>query len=154
MSHSKSIFYTRRRLLVSFGVVSAGMLWATNLSTITAHDELPPRPKPIRDGEPDEQIASIQLWPTPVLPKLWTVVQWVDEQEDWHDVEGWRGHLNHPTYVSWRVLHSEFGKGPFRWVVYDEKEGNVLAISKLFRLPNNNGEILKIEVILPSSDSS
>ncbi len=155
MNHCSSNPYTRRRFLMSLGVLAAGVLWSTNVPTSAAHDELPPRPKPIQDDEPnDGQSAWIQLWPTPVLPKLWTVVQWVDGQGAWHDVEGWRGYLNHPTYISWRVLQSEFGKGPFRWVTYDKADGTVLAISETFHLPTNNGEIRKINVPLPNSAPS
>lgn len=154
MSYAKSKFYGRRRFLVSVGFVATGILWGIDTPVISAHDELPPRPSPIQDGETDGKSAAIQLWPTPIFPKLWTVVQWVDGQEKWHDVDGWRGTLNHPAYVSWRVLQSEFGKGPFRWVVYDEENGNVIAISELFHLPINNGEILKIKVALPKSNPS
>ena len=92
-------------------------------------DELPPRPRPRprEDEEASPGTASIQLWPTPVQPGLWTVVQWRGGTGNWYDVDGWRGGLNRDTYVSWRVLEPQFGKGPFRWFVYDRAGGEVLV---------------------------
>lgn len=145
-----------RRVFLSLGIatLACGML-LNHASAELRHDELPPRPKPrvTKDGSSSEiDNASIQLWPTPAWPNLWTVVQWVDGSEHWHDVDGWRGALNHPNYASWRVAQSEFGKGPFRWAIYDQEGGSVLALSELFHLPTNGGEILKIIVTLPASN--
>lgn len=114
---------------------------------------VPPIATPVPPTEvpvPSTSSASIQLWPEPALPGLWTVVQWQGGDGKWHDVEGWIGGLNRGHYVSWKVTASHFGRGPYRWVVYDEGGGGGerVGVSKTFNLPSERKEVVKITVQL------
>lgn len=81
---------------------------------------------------------------------LWTVVQWQDAAGDWHDVEGWRGPLDEVAKGEgrkvWGLSADLFGAGPFRWVVYESQQGEVLAISESFDLPDSTGKASTITV--------
>jgi hypothetical protein len=38
------------------------------------------------------------------------------------------------------------GEGPFRWLVYESQEGDLLAVSEAFSMPSRGGEVLFVEV--------
>jgi hypothetical protein len=76
------------------------------------------------------------------------MIQWQDSVGVWHDVEGWRSTLDRDNKQVWWVAGADFGKGPFRWVVYQAPEGKLLAKSKTFTLPNSAGETVIIKVSL------
>ena len=83
----------------------------------------------------------------------WTVVQWQATEGDWLDVEGWRGTLDEITNgegkKTWWVAEEGFGRGPFRWVVYSQSEGDRrLGVSKSFYLPRSAGEAVVVEISL------
>ncbi len=105
------------------------------------------------------QLAYIELYIQPALRPYWAVVQWQDGLGDWHDVEGWAGKATEGLVV-WAVFPSEFGKGPFRWAVYDDHDdiGNTervfLGASGPFYLPELGGESIKSEVIIGARDGS
>lgn len=75
---------------------------------------------------------------------LWTVVQWQDALGDWHDVEGWRGPLDEVAKGEgrkvWWLPADLFGAGPFRWLVYAQPGGALLATSSAFYLPGSEGQ--------------
>jgi len=108
---------------------------------------MPPRPDrgDETDGEGDSspRVASIGLY----LPfDGWTVVQWQDES-GWHDVEGWQASPDQ-SWVIWNVEEKDFGKGPFRWAVFEGHErGEPIAVSEQFYLPQRPGQELSLEVI-------
>jgi sporulation protein YlmC with PRC-barrel domain len=83
---------------------------------------------------------------------LWTIVQWQDGLDDWQDVEGWQGTLDEVSdnvgKKVWWVAEASFGKGPFRWVIYQQQAGTWLATSEPFYLPTVGGETVKVEVVL------
>ena len=84
---------------------------------------------------------------------VWTIVQWQDAADNWHDVTGWRGPLDeiytgHGRKVWW-LSENLLGTGPFRWVVYPDPERNKLVESINFSLPQKSGEITKVTVMLP-----
>src|SRR6185503_2934269 len=70
----------------------------------------------------------------------WTVVQWQDGLGGWHTVEGWQGSLDDGTSKNWWVAPKDLGTGPFRWVVFDKREGKVWGISQSFDLPEIVGQ--------------
>jgi hypothetical protein len=77
----------------------------------------------------------------------WVGVQWQDEMNGWHDVAGWQGPLTlqATTNVStrqWAVYPKNYGRGPFRWVVYTSQGGSVWASSTRFSLPDGDGATL------------
>jgi hypothetical protein len=96
-------------------------------------------------------------WDSAHWQDLWTVVQWQDNQGAWHDVTGWYANLDRVmvdefgTVVgekNWWVAAGDLGTGPFRWLVYDKQEGDLLASSEPFDLPAQPGQRVLIEVLL------
>ena len=93
-----------------------------------------------------------KVWSTFSWQDLWTVVQWQDAQQGWHDVEGWQGELDEVTAgvgsKVWWVAKSDFGTGPFRWIVRRASTGEQLGDSDPFNLPGTPGETLGIRVTI------
>jgi hypothetical protein len=86
----------------------------------------------------------IELRVQPAQAGLWSVVQWQDAAGNWHDVEGWRGTVE--GIRVWWVAEADFGKGPFRWVIYQGQDGPRLATSPPFYLPSQANQTLQIQV--------
>jgi len=134
----------RKPIFTLFGLMCAVTLLAglwTSTPTATAAPP-PPRPTltPTPYAMPSRSAGSyIELRVPADNIALWTVVQWRDLQGNWHDVETWRGILdeinNHKGDKLWWVYPRDYGKGPFRWVIYDRPDGQVLAASRSFNLP-------------------
>ena len=80
------------------------------------------------------------------------MVQWQDLLGRWHDVEGWRGTLDQAAEdvgsMVWWVAQKDLSTGPFRWRVYRGQDGEFLAGSEPFTLPDAVGTILTIKVLL------
>jgi hypothetical protein len=116
-----------------------------------AGETLPPRTKPTivksdQGHHKDRPLgAHIQLQLPNGQPGDWTVVQWQDSAGNWHDVEGWRG-VSEGNQQKWWVDAKDFRKGPFRWVVYAEPEGQILSQSKPFYLPAGAAETVMVEL--------
>jgi hypothetical protein len=141
-------------------VILLGLLSAlTPASSEASPRLLPPRPEDVvtsggksggdggdRDARPVG--AYIELHVPGAAAGTWTVVQWQDSADDWHDIEGWRGQLDANGRKKWWVAARDFGSGPFRWQVIAGREGQPLATSEQFNLPGVPGEILLIEVSL------
>ena len=136
---------------------------------------LPPRPTPEptpRSTSPSRlpaggfielrfQTTQERIWSLGHWQELWTIVQWQDHWGDWHDVEGWQGTFDEfdVCYQNeggetvcegqkvWWVAQADFGKGPFRWVVYRGPGGRLFAQSESFYLPHF-GEIVRVEMSL------
>ena len=82
--------------------------------------------------------------------QLWTVVQWQDDRDGWHDVEGWRGTLDevedNEGKKMWWVAKDGFGDGPFRWMLYQSEGIDVLlSQSAPFHLPDAAGKTVIVE---------
>jgi hypothetical protein len=92
--------------------------------------------------------AYIELQIQSAPTEAWTVVQWQDTNEGWHEVEGWQGALEADGSKRWWVAVKDFGKGPFRWVVLARQGGQPLATSVLFNLPDEAYEVVQVEVVL------
>ncbi len=119
--------------------------------------ELPPRPEPESTPPPaggssgaGDIILHVEVAAdeTRTPAAFWSVVQWKDAQGGWHDVDGWRGTLERGYMRRWGVLPKDFGKGPFRWVVYAGPEGELLGVSEDFWLPNYSGQRVNVEISL------
>jgi hypothetical protein len=118
-----------------------------------AGPELPPRATPTRtpradDDDRDEKPigAYIEVRGQGVPDGVWAVVQWQDSAGGWHDVEGWQDTLNKGQM--WWVAQRDFGKGPFRWAIYQGQGGELLATSESFYLPGSANELVRVEVSL------
>jgi hypothetical protein len=111
----------------------------------------PPRPTtpvPLADEDDEPVGAYIELQAQGAPDGVWTVIQWQDSARAWHDVEGWRSTLDEGGRRVWWVAGADFGTGPFRWAVYQSPDGDLLAESETFYLPNSAGETVTIEVSL------
>ena len=125
--------------------------------------DLPPRPTPTpvpkapaAPSAPDNwielHVRFPSTWPWSTLPwdQVWTVVQWQDARGNWHTVEGWQGTLDELVKFdgvkTWWVYRSDWGKGPFRWLVYERRGGRLLAQSTAFKLPSAQDQKIKVEV--------
>jgi hypothetical protein len=83
---------------------------------------------------------------------VWSVVQWQDAAGEWHNVEGWQGTFDVVVGTvgikTWWVAPRDLAKGPFRWVIYQERDGAWLAASDTFYLPRNLAETIYITLPL------
>lgn len=90
-------------------------------------------------------VGSIHLKVSGAPATAWTVVQWQDGLGGWHNVEGWRGDLDEGgTQKVWWVLERNFGQGPFRWIVYEKRDGMVWGMSVSFFLPRFGGDTITV----------
>jgi uncharacterized repeat protein (TIGR01451 family) len=120
----------------------------------------PPTPTPAPTSSPSSKpvpsggfielcVQFLQALNTP-WQELWTVVQWQDDRDSWHDVEGWRGTLDEVEgdegKKTWWVAKNGFGDGSFRWMLYrSEKTDVLLSRSAPFHLSNTAGETITVE---------
>ncbi len=138
-------------------------LLSTAVST-AAPPDLPPRPtvEPTATSVPlptavatpiPRQGGTITLQVTNGSRTMWSIVQWQDALGDWHDVEGWRGHLDERTpngqSKTWWVAPDDLGKGPFRWQIFATETGPLLTTTDPFHLPAAHGQIVTIPAELP-----
>ena len=94
----------------------------------------------------------IELNISPLRAGVWTQVQWLAGDGKWYDVDGWGGNLTEYNNVLWFVGKAHLGAlPPFRWLVYDQENGTLLAASEEFYLPTAVRERIQVEVTLPSS---
>ncbi len=149
--------------LIAIVSILGVLLAASTLPTLAqaAAPTLPPRPAPALPSRPNPSPtptptpapapsfplgAFIELRVSPPQIGLWTVVQWQDRLGDWHAVEGWQGTLEDGGVKQWWVAPEDFGTGPFRWLVLDQPEGEPLATSEAFDLPDAAGEKIVVAV--------
>lgn len=135
---------------------------AQNMDPLPERYDIPERPDmPFRhdspheshmDHDPDyrtkrtnEAGALIELKIDGAHTKYWVEVEWVGGDEIWHIVEGWRGY-SADSSVRWFVQDTDFGKGPFRWRIFAESEGVLLATSKSFSLPSSTNTVSTVQV--------
>lgn len=140
-------YYSNRRLTIIFAFLVA------LLPSLTLAD-LPPRPGPSTSsaeagsdsgaGKPIGGYIALRM-PT-ASEGLWTVVQWQDQTGAWHDIDGWRGMLDGGRQKVWWIDPADFGKGPFRWAVYREQNGQLLTSSSSFDLPRAAYETVSAEI--------
>ena len=134
-----------------------GLAWL-QLNVKAGPAALPPRPPtpgaPSGTGSDDDDSgggpigAYIELHTHPVTPGVWSLVQWQDSDDHWHNVDGWQGDLDSTGTRRWWVDARDFGTGPFRWLVLQRPNDQPLATSASFHLPQGANEILRIEVSL------
>lgn len=91
------------------------------------------------------RVGTILLVVSGAPAKAWTVMQWQDGLGGWHDVDGWRGDLDDGQKM-WAVLEANFGQGPFRWVIYEKRDGKVWKTSESFFLPKSAGKWVEVVV--------
>jgi len=143
--------------LLAFLVLISALLLAWPSPVTHAGPGLPPRetPTPTRppgDGDDDKDDepagAHIVLQVQSAPMDAWTIVQWQDSAGGWHDIEGWQGTLNEGHKKVWWVAPDIFGRGPFRWTVYQSQGGQLLATSDSFYLPDSAGKKVRVGMSL------
>ena len=147
-------------------VISVGLMGLFPLSSLADPPDrptpgLPERPATRDSSSPEDDedngneneqgaIGYIDLQVIPTTTDLWAEVQWEDLAGNWHTVEGWRGTVVNGS-TRWWVEEKDFGKGPFRWVIYQQQGGPLLAVSQLFYLPDQSQQSLVVFVWLDSA---
>jgi hypothetical protein len=102
---------------------------------------LPPRDPPVILFPDDKAGHGSSQKPSGAYLELhagqagWSVVQWQDSAGNWHDVEGWQGSLSPTGQRVWWVAAPEFGRGPFRWLLFAGPGGTLRQTSPTFYLP-------------------
>lgn len=143
----------RIRLSIMLGLL-CGLVMLTWLLTPAQApvQALPPRPTPAPTASPTtipsayvREGGLIELDLHPAREGLWTMIQWQDARGQWHDVDGWQGTVDGAIQIWW-VAPRDFGKGPFRWRVYQNPGGLLLATSQSFSLPHTTGETVRVDV--------
>ncbi len=134
-------------------LILIGALWLIGLPlSAQAGPALPPRETPIPtrssgDGRHESPAGAYIVLRAPAAPAgAWTVIQWQDSAGGWHDVDGWQGTLEAGNQKMWWLAPDLFGKGPFRWVVFQGDRARQLAASASFYLPGLAGEKRQVEV--------
>jgi hypothetical protein len=84
-------------------------------------------------------------------------VQWQDSFGLWHDVPSWQGTLTasetrNTPYQQWSISPELQGRGPFRWVVYNQLGDSLLGVTPGFMLPDRPGLHLNVNVPADFSD--
>jgi len=122
-------------------------------------DILPPRPTltptpqatavSAPTAAPDRQtaVASIRLAADGDTTGWQTAVEWQDSNRNWHLVAGWQAPFNQYNQVVWAVAQSDYGKGPFRWVIF--RNGETIDDSLEFYLPLTTNKIVSRHITLP-----
>lgn len=85
---------------------------------------------------------------------LWNVVQWRDQDGNWLMVDGWQGTLEsiqqqEDEWVGQKELWTSgtnLGAGPFRWLVYQGKDGRLMSTSPDFYLPTESGGVVQVDM--------
>jgi hypothetical protein len=138
---------SKRKLVLALAGLLIGSLV---LAGVAQADGLPPRPPVPETSAAVGGYIELQLPTNQIL--LWTAVQWQDSLGGWHTVQGWQGTLDSLSAgvgnKRWWVAPADFGKGPFRWQVYQLFGGQLLATSDSFNLPSGSNKIVVVEASL------
>lgn len=141
----KGLLNYRVIVLLIMGLVSL-FLAATMPGSIRA---LPPRPtvEPAKAKKLPGATIRLQVSGVTVgTAGVWTKIQWVDASGDWHDVDGWQGTVEPDGTQTWWGGPEHMGAGPFRWLVLSAQDGDVLAMSDSFHLPDINRTVTVVVV--------
>jgi hypothetical protein len=78
----------------------------------------------------------------------YAIVQWGDPNGGWHNIDGWQTRLDGAVAGApqWWVHPREFGKGPFRWAVYRDRERAPETVSVPFWMPGHSGQLMRVEL--------
>ncbi len=147
------------KVVTLFIGLSAVLLLAGFTNSSKSGSPLPPRPTSVPTAVAPVEIVSapntgsirlhLENDVDEIPGELWTAVEWQDPNtSSWHVVEGWRGTLDAPTTQTWWVGSDQFGDGPFRWQLYADKDGKLLATSETFNLPARAGLMVVLNVTL------
>ncbi len=130
------------------------LLVALTAPATQADDTLPDRatPTPVitdtpsdDDDDGDSPVVGAYIGLTSSVDG-WATVQWLGDDGNWHVVEGWQGNLV-SGQRQWWVHPKDFGTGPFRWIVQQGQNGEMVGTSEPFNLPGEINEMLSVTII-------
>ncbi len=135
----------------SLGVMVLLALAAVGAPVSAGSLALPPRPTAVPTATPvPPPVASrgsvIRLVVDTAFTSAWASVEWQDAASNWHAVTGWQGTLEADQTKTWWVAEADGGKGPFRWVLSDQRGGQLLGHSETFYLPANHRQVVEIKL--------
>jgi hypothetical protein len=129
---------------------------ATPTPTLTPTATFTPAPESVPSQPAQSSAIILEAQSTADLQwaNLWTVIEQQTEDGAWRAIEGWQGGFDTVVaavgYKTWDVPPSLFGQGPFRWRVDTAQNGQTLATSQPFTLPDRVGVRLTVVVTLPA----
>ena len=135
------------------GALLLGVISLVPHSVSAAPVALPTRPATATPSQPSVTpepylqtggLIELRLQAPPAT--AWTVVQWQDALGGWHVVEGWQGTLDDGVAKVWWVAPKDFNTGPFRWVIYEKRDGKVWGMSQSFNLPAVVGQRFVLDI--------
>ena len=135
-----------RLIFIGMGLSLFLLLGASLMQPATpVRAELPPRPTAVPSNVVNG--AQIKLVVAEVTGGEWTTIQWQNPNtKQWITVDGWQGTLETNGIQIWWVGSEQFGRGPFRWLLFVEKDGNLLDTSAEFTMPTHNQEIVTVNI--------
>ncbi len=148
MNKQKGMLYL---LLTSFMLLCLGAFITP--TAIEAQGDPLPTPTPFGTPAPTAVPPLLTVGGTLILQAYnapansWTVVQWQDANDNWHDVSSWSSQIT-DGYVGWWVAPENYGTGPFRWLLLDSIDGEQLSVSESFNLPGYAKDVVLIEIKL------
>lgn len=114
-------------------------LCATAVVTITV--KIPVRIFYVETRErPRARISRVSMRILSHPPKIWSELQKQDESGVWHLIEDSGKGVGGKGLIDWKVAFNELGDGPYRWIIYSEKDGYPVALSETFYFPTNKGD--------------
>ncbi len=122
----------------------------------------PPAPAGAAQPQPggfiELRLQAPQGWSSANWLALWTVVQRQNDMGEWRDVEEWQGAfdevLDGEGRKTWWVAEEDFGYGPFRWTVYEDRGGSLLAHSETFYLPTADRQTVRVDVVVTAIETA
>ena len=148
-------FWKSTLFMVRSTAVGGLLIWllvGLAFPSFTLYADIPVRPEGTGTTETAEDAVNggqIQLNVTDAAGGEWTAIEWQDPYTgEWTMVDGWRGDLASGGEQVWWVGKDSLGDGPFRWLVYNEEGGDLLATSVEFYLPASNGFVTIVTMTL------
>jgi len=144
---------TISKILLILSIFVAVLLLVAPAAALPPRPPRPPHVTPTATAQPAVNASTvvdggfIRLTVSAPRTGLQAVVQWEDGNGNWHNVSGWQNTVSQPS-VKWWVSPADFGKGPFRWIVYEDTPSNVIATSETFFLPASEEHIVDVFVSL------
>jgi len=147
--------HTHQTLSKSLFIVVVAVLVLLLIAPVAALPPRPPRPTHVTPTATAQSVTTspvmdggyIQLQLSGQFTGLQAIVQWEDGNGNWHNVSGWQNTLSQ-SIIKWWVAPADFGKGPFRWALYQDTPANIVATSASFYLPASDQLVTDVYISL------
>lgn len=115
----------------------------------------PTEAAPAPSASPSVSVGTIALSFSGAPASAWVTVEWQDGYGVWHRVDGWQDKLGDTGLKTWWVNEAQLGtSGLYRWVVYDQRGGNLWATSSAFHLPSAAGKWVTVTLSAASATAT